>query len=296
MEEPVHTERIVVDDRACTGCGLCTTACPEWVFERPIQSATARVLRPAKCIVCGHCVAVCPTDAIRHAEIDPQRCPPADAEPPIPPAQLLHFLRRRRSEREFRPEPVPRERLEMLLDAGRCAPSASNGQGFRFIVVQDPERIRRLAQLSLGPYRLALRLMESAFVRGVLRLAASDVLHLGQHYMDTLRRMAAAPETGDDPILFHAPALIVIHAHKSDSFGETDCANAQHQIALMAQALGLGTTTIGFFIMAAQFSSALRRELNLPAGHKVYGTLIVGWPRHGWQRLPERRPAQARWE
>lgn len=296
MEEHIDTERIVVDEQTCNGCGLCSTACPEWVFERPMQGATARVLEPGNCIVCGHCVAICPTDAIRHAEIDPARCPPAGAEPPIAPAQLLHFLRLRRSEREFRPEPVPRELLETLLDAGRCAPSASNGQEFRFIVVQDAERIRRLALLSLGPYRLASRLIENAFVRGALRLAAPDVWRLGLNYRDSLRRMAAAPARGDDPILFHAPALILIHARKSETFAETDCANAQHQIALMAEALGLGTTTVGFFIMAAQFSAALRRELSLPAGHKLYGTLIVGWPRYRWQRVPERRSAQARWE
>lgn len=41
----------------------------------------------------------------------------------------------RRTIRRFRPEPVPKEVLERLVDAGRTAPSAANMQPLEFVVV-----------------------------------------------------------------------------------------------------------------------------------------------------------------
>lgn len=291
----MELERIRINEQTCSRCGLCIKVCPARIFALVQEDAPPAVMRVKRCIVCGHCVAVCPTDAIRHREIDPAHCPPLEAQPAIAPAQLLHFMRRRRSERHFRPEPVSHDLLEQLLEAGRSAPSASNAQVFQFIVVEHPERVRRLADLALGPFRLALRILETPLlgrlVWQIARLAVGDT-----YDVDDLRTMVKTPQDGRDPMLFGAPALILIHAPRHAPFGETDCANAQHQMALLAEALGLGTTTIGFFIIATHFSRALRRELRLPAGHKLYGTLVVGWPRYRWRRVPDRRPARARWE
>jgi nitroreductase len=44
----------------------------------------------------------------------------------------------RRTIRQFRPDPVPRETLEALVDAGRLAPSAANMQPLEFIIVDEP--------------------------------------------------------------------------------------------------------------------------------------------------------------
>ena len=65
---------------------------------------------------------------------------------PIPsPASLLALLTSRRSIRRYLPDPVPEEMLAQILEAGRCAPSASNRQPWRFIVVRDEEIRRALA-------------------------------------------------------------------------------------------------------------------------------------------------------
>jgi nitroreductase len=59
---------------------------------------------------------------------------------------VFEAIRIRRSIRKFRPKPIPDEKLEMILEAGRLAPSASNRQPWRFVVVKDPERKRILAK------------------------------------------------------------------------------------------------------------------------------------------------------
>jgi len=58
------------------------------------------------------------------------------------PESLLTLLKTRRSIRRYRPDPVPDEMVEQLLEAGRWAPSASNRQPWDFIVVRD-ETIRQ---------------------------------------------------------------------------------------------------------------------------------------------------------
>jgi nitroreductase len=49
---------------------------------------------------------------------------------------------------QFNPRPVPPEKLKTVLAAARLAPSQRNIQPWRFVVVQDDERKRLLAQAS----------------------------------------------------------------------------------------------------------------------------------------------------
>lgn len=56
------------------------------------------------------------------------------------------IIAKRRSIRKYEPRPVPREHLLEILEAARLAPSAGNRQPWRFVVVTDPERKRRLAE------------------------------------------------------------------------------------------------------------------------------------------------------
>jgi nitroreductase len=64
----------------------------------------------------------------------------------ISPEALLALLKERRSIRRYRPDPVPDEMVEQLLEAGRWAPSASNRQPWEFIVIHDETIRRQVAQ------------------------------------------------------------------------------------------------------------------------------------------------------
>ncbi|MHB8996972.1 MAG: nitroreductase family protein [Armatimonadota bacterium] len=52
---------------------------------------------------------------------------------------FLELARRRRSVRQYRPDPVPDDLLQQVLEAGRWAPSAVNSQPWEFIVITDPQ-------------------------------------------------------------------------------------------------------------------------------------------------------------
>ncbi|MCD6301871.1 MAG: nitroreductase family protein [Staphylothermus sp.] len=66
---------------------------------------------------------------------------------PCEPDELLDFLKSRRSIRKFKPDPVPREVIEKILDTARFAPSARNSQPWRFIVVDDPSIKEQFANI-----------------------------------------------------------------------------------------------------------------------------------------------------
>jgi nitroreductase len=70
--------------------------------------------------------------------------PRPDAD--ISPQAMLAFLKGRRSIRRCRPDPVPEEMIEQLLQAGRWAPSASNRQPWTFIVIRDEKVLQQVAQ------------------------------------------------------------------------------------------------------------------------------------------------------
>lgn len=64
--------------------------------------------------------------------------------------ELFECIRARRSTRQFRPDPVPDETLDKLLEAARLAPSAGNVQPWVFYVVRDKQIQARLADAALG--------------------------------------------------------------------------------------------------------------------------------------------------
>ena len=50
---------------------------------------------------------------------------------------FLDLAEKRRSVRAYKPDDVPEEMLQTVLEAGRLAPSACNKQPWRFIVVRS---------------------------------------------------------------------------------------------------------------------------------------------------------------
>lgn len=64
--------------------------------------------------------------------------------------EVWEAIRGRRSVRSFLPRPVERELLERLVEAAIWAPSGGNAQTWHFVVVTDPEQLRRIKAVSPG--------------------------------------------------------------------------------------------------------------------------------------------------
>ena len=63
----------------------------------------------------------------------------------IEPEKLLEFMKNRRSIRSFQNNPVAEDAIEMILEAARWTPSASNRQPWEFIVIKDRKLLENVA-------------------------------------------------------------------------------------------------------------------------------------------------------
>ncbi|RLE80456.1 MAG: nitroreductase [Thermoprotei archaeon] len=61
-------------------------------------------------------------------------------------SKVFEVIQQRRSIRRYEPKPIPKDILLKLLEAARLAPSAGNRQPWRFVIVTDPERKKKLAE------------------------------------------------------------------------------------------------------------------------------------------------------
>lgn len=60
--------------------------------------------------------------------------------------EFLELAQKRYSVRSFSQRPVEQEKLEKVLEAGRLAPTATNAQPQRILVLQGQEEMNRLGQ------------------------------------------------------------------------------------------------------------------------------------------------------
>ncbi|HSM18778.1 MAG TPA: nitroreductase family protein [Hyphomicrobiales bacterium] len=72
---------------------------------------------------------------------------------------LMDVVRGRMTVRAFDPDyAVPKEHFELILEAARHAPSGANAQPWHFIIVEDPEKKRQIADYFVGEQRARAKL------------------------------------------------------------------------------------------------------------------------------------------
>ena len=67
-------------------------------------------------------------------------------------------------------------------------------------------------------------------------------------------------------------------------------------LELYAYAKGLGTCWAGYFTTAAKLYPPLTAALRLPAGHQCYGAVMLGYPKTGYELIPQRNAPLVAWK
>lgn len=62
--------------------------------------------------------------------------------------EVFETIQKRRSIRKYKPEPVSEEKLKIILEAARLAPSGGNRQPWKFVVVRKPERKKEIGRVA----------------------------------------------------------------------------------------------------------------------------------------------------
>ena len=269
---------LIVQQEKCIGCGACVRDCLRDLLY--VEDGKARV-KDGICIRCGHCVAVCPADAVRLAGQPEEEILPYDPSSfDIPSAQLLNFMKFRRSIRQFKDKPVEQEKLDLLLEAARYAPTGGNAQKTRYILLDESkDELTDLALKTL--YDAAERMDSDPTLRGMER------------YRGKFSTMYPAwKERGKDDLFYNAPCvLMVVSRYPKAGTGRLDAGLASTNAELMAHALGLGVCYIGFFTVAAAMEPELYRRLGIRDGEKVVSTLAIGYPNVKYCRTVNRKQA-----
>ncbi|VUT26252.1 MAG: NADH-plastoquinone oxidoreductase subunit [Candidatus Methanolliviera sp. GoM_oil] len=58
--------KIIINPDLCKICDICILSCPMNIFIQKEEDSIPEVTHEEMCISCGHCVAICPGDAISH--------------------------------------------------------------------------------------------------------------------------------------------------------------------------------------------------------------------------------------
>jgi nitroreductase/NAD-dependent dihydropyrimidine dehydrogenase PreA subunit len=263
--------------KSCTGCGLCAFACPWKLIALPGGAAPAFRENVAEhCNLCGHCEAVCPTGAMAVAD---QRLQPACSHATvsdIDPIRLGGYLRMRRSIRSYREDPVLPATLTRVMDIVRFAPSGRNRQDVQWLIIHDTDELRRLTRIAMEWMR-----DQSAGTRFAERFNVAG--------------MVRAWEKGQDPLLLHAPHLVVAHVAPGNPVARTNAIIALTHLDIVAPSFNLGACWGGIFMLAVECCDRLKRELGLPPQHVPVHCLMLGYPAIRYQRPPKRNAAGITW-
>mgnify|MGYP000176748619 CR=1 FL=1 len=267
-----------INEQTCNQDGICVAACPAGIIEMQKGEYPAPVTGAEDiCIRCGHCVAVCPTGSLSHSEMSMGKCPQVQKELDLSLEQGEQFLRARRSIRTYKEKSVPENELLKLIELARYAPTGHNSQSVEWLVLGNKDELKHLAGIIAD------------WMRWMLNNMSEVALSL---QMD---RAIRGWEKGVDTILRGAPTVIVAHAAKNDMFAPTSSTIALSYLELAATGMGLGCCWAGYFNAAATTFPPMTKALLLPEGHQCMGSMMVGYPKFRYHRLPLRKSPEITW-
>ena len=156
--------------------------------------------------------------------------------------KMLSLMKGRQSERSYSDQPVEKEKLERIIEAGRLSPSACNGQPWKFIVVDDPAVRMKVADATKSE---VLRMNTFVYQSPVLIVIVKEKSNFTSRAGDLIKKR---------------------------DYSLIDIGIATASIVYQATAEGLGTCIIGWFD-----EKKIMEILSIPRSKRVELVLTVGY-------------------
>ena len=187
-------------------------------------------------------------------------------------SDMLEFIKSRRSTRKYLDRKVPDELINLIVEAGRYAPSGGNSQTSHFFVIQSREVLDHMAEL-----------VKQEFSK----------MEITKGMYSSLVNSVRLSKTGKYEFHYHAPVLIAVANRKEYGNNIADCACALENMMLMANALDLGSCWINQlkWLNENETLLAYERELGLLECERISGALAVGYA-DTKDKLPNRKPLE----
>ena len=170
--------------------------------------------------------------------------------------KMLELITSRQSDRKYSNKPIDKEQLDRIAEAGRMSPSACNAQPWKFIVVDDPVLIKKLAVA-----------------------ASAKILGMNSFVSQAMAIIVIVREKAN----FSSKIGGTI---KSKDYSLIDIGIASENICLQAMAEGLGSCMIGWFD-----EDGVRKILGIPQSKRVLLMITLGYSLSD-QRTKRRKPRE----
>ena len=208
------------------------------------------------------------------------------------PDELYELMRCTPSTRRFTDQPVPGEVIERVLDSARFAPSGGNRQGWRVVVITDPDTRRRLRELYAGPWRAYT---EQRGFRAIIDNPESE--QAASVAPGRLRMLKSADEYARtfDQVPVHLLICVEIRAlaivdrtlNRPSIVGGASIYPFVQNILLGLRAEGLGAA---FTTLLAPAEEEVRELIGMPEGVALAGHIGTGHRADPWPKQLSRHP------
>lgn len=185
----------------------------------------------------------------------------------------------RRTVRFYKPDAVPDQLVQTLLEAAACGPTAHNAQPVRYVVIRSPEMKRRLAD------RMARRWKRDLERSGTPEASIKVELRF------STRRFSEAPVL---ILVGYTMAEMDVYPDRArraaeETMAVQSAAAGIQNLLLAASANGLGACWCCAPLFCA---GVVRRALDLPKNFVPQALLTIGYPAHT-PPVPPRKPLDA---
>jgi len=181
---------------------------------------------------------------------------------------VLKAIKDRRSVRFFKPDPIPKELIEKIIDAGNWAPSVGNLQPWRFVVIETENLRQRLRDIAIPKWK------------NVIEILKDDEPERYEIYSKNMAR--------EDPVYYSAPTIIFVIGPSI-----TNCALACENMMLAAHSLGLGSCYVGWGSLIL-FDNEIIEILDLKKEENIIGPIVMGYPEK-YPKPPHKDEPDIKW-
>lgn len=200
---------------------------------------------------------------------------------------LYELMGTQRAVRRLRPDPVPTEVLDRVLQAACWAPTGGNGQQWRVVVVRDSHRKQALADLYAGPWHAYADTYTTKLERipeGDRRESARRTLEAGTYLAEHFHEVPAVLVFVADP---NRMTITDAHLDRVSFVGGGSVYPAVQNALLACRAEGLGCVLT---TLHCRFERDVQKIVDAPPEWAPVAVVPIGWPIGGGHGPITRRP------
>ena len=186
--------------------------------------------------------------------------------------EFMSVIYGRRSIRNYTPEIIDSELIELLLNAAIQAPTAMHEEPCAFVIIQDTQILKTLSE----------------DIKKNIRKQMVSGNSSSEHIVQLV-------EDDDFNVFYNASTLILICSQFSNKFTSADCWLATENLLLTASASQLGGCVIGLSIDTVN-TKKWKDILNIPTGAEVISSVILGIPKETPPSSPRKQVKILSWK